>query len=216
MAGAVAWLVQPLYIVGEVLVAALAGVSYSVRDDTISALGAACAHEAAAGCSSAPAAMNAIFVAFGVLQAVGAIAWLGAGRRHTGHPISFVATLWLLAGSSSVAVGLVPLDRNASAHAMVALPVFVCQPVATLLHARLLAPSPALRTAGVVLGLAGALGAVAFGVLLGAPEWSGAAERLAVWPAKLWLALAAAASLRRRRAPARPAPRRRGGPGPGR
>ena len=182
-----AWLAQPGYLVAEVLLALLAGVGYSLADDTISALGTSCAGSAS-GCSRAPLAMNLAFVAFGALQAVGAIPLLRqpAGRSRT------VGWLWVVAGVFSVGVGLAPVDTHPTLHSLVALPVFVAQPLAVLLHARWLTTGW-LRVAGTVLGVAAVLGALVFGALLGAQAWSGAAERLAVWPAKLWLPLAALA-----------------------
>jgi sterol desaturase/sphingolipid hydroxylase (fatty acid hydroxylase superfamily) len=150
-----AWLAQPAYLAAEVLLALLAGVHYSLADDTISALGTGCPSPAATGCSAAPWVMNLVFVLFGVLQA------------------------------------------------------FVAQPLAVLLHARWLATGRP-RVAGTALGVAAVVGAVAFAALLGADSWSGAAERLAIWPAKLWLPLAA---LRPGSTPAAgaAAPARRGG-----
>src|SRR6476660_8572364 len=66
-----AWLAQPGYLAAEVLLALFAGVGYSLADDTISALGTGCGSPAASGCSSAPWAMNVVFVVFGALQALG-------------------------------------------------------------------------------------------------------------------------------------------------
>jgi hypothetical membrane protein len=204
-----AWLAQPGYLAAEVLLALLAGVHYSVADDTISALGTGCTSPAATGCSSAPWAMNVAFVAFGVLQALGAIPLLRAATTRE----RVVGWLWVVAGTFSVGVGLAPVDVQPTLHAVVALPVFVAQPLAVVLHARWLAEGR-IRAAGTALGVAAVLGAVTFAVLLGADHWSGAAERLAIWPAKLWLPLAAPlAVLRSRRlpAPGEPAPARPGG-----
>ena len=189
-----AWLVQPGYLAGEVLLALLAGVHYSLADDTISALGTGCTSPASTGCSSAPWAMNLVFVVFGALQAVGAIPLL---RQDTGGA-RVVGWLWVAAGTFSVGVGLAPVDAHPTLHSLVALPVFVAQPLAVLLHARRLTTA-LLRVAGTALGVAAAVGAVAFAVLLGVDSWSGTAERLAIWPATLWLPLAAVALLRGRR-----------------
>ena len=200
-----AWLAQPGYLAAEVLLALLAGVHYSVADDTISALGTGCGSPATTGCSSAPWAMDLTFIAFGALQALGATPLLRdpAGRARV------VGWLWVAAGLFSVGVGLAPVDAHPTLHSVVALPVFVAQPLAVLLHARWLTAGK-VRVVGTALGVAAVLGAVAFAVLLGADDWSGAAERLAIWPAKVWLPLAA---VRPRRLPAHgaPAPARPGG-----
>ena len=195
-----AWAAQPAYLVVEVGAAVSTGVLYTLRDDTISALGTTCTYPAAVvasastvgageGCSSAPWVMNAAFVAFGVLQASGALPWV-AGRG----PRAFVGWLWLVAGLASVAVGLLPVDVHPTAHALVALPVFVAQPLALLLHPRLVR-GRALRVTGWALAAVSVTGAVVFTALLGRWEWVGVAERAAIWPAKLWLALAALAPL---------------------
>jgi hypothetical membrane protein len=194
-----AWLAQPGYLVVEVCAALSTGVLYTLRDDTISALGTTCTYPAAVatsastvgageGCSSAPWVMNAAFVVFGLLQALGATALVRRGGRW-----AVVGGLWLVAGLGSVGVGLLPVDTHPTAHALVALPVFVAQPLALLLHPRLVA-GRTVRMAGWVLAAVSLLGAVVFAVLLGRWEWVGAAERAAIWPAKLWLPLAALAA----------------------
>jgi hypothetical membrane protein len=199
-----AWLVQPAYLVVEVALAVLAGVRYSLADDTISALGTSCS-SGEGGCSSAPLLMNVAFIAFGVLQTCGAVPLL----RQRGR-VALVGWLWVLAGLGSVGVGLLPVDAHPMAHSAVAVPVFAAQPLALLLHARLLDPGP-VRRAGLALATVALLGVVAFVALLGADHWSGLAERAAIWPAKLWLPLAVLATAGRRRAADRPPP----GPPPG-
>lgn len=155
-----AWLAQPAYLVGEVLVGVLTGVAYSFRDDTTSALGTSCPALEVSGCSSSPWAMNLVFVAFGALQALGAV--LLSRRSGTTHRL--VGTLWAVAGTFSILVGL--------------------------LHARLM-PAGATRGVGLLLGVVAVLGAAAFAALLGSPTWAGTVERAAIWPAKVWLLLAA-------------------------
>ena len=182
-----AWLVQPAYLVVEVALAVLAGVRYSLPDDTISALGTSCAPEEG-GCSSAPLLMNVAFIGFGLLQALGAVALLRVRGRT-----AVVGWLWVVAGLASVGIGLLPVDTHPMAHSAAALPVFVAQPLALLLHARLLRPGP-LRRAGLALASVALLGVVTFVALLGADHWSGLAERAAIWPAKLWLPLAVLAT----------------------
>ena len=203
-----AWLVQPAYLVVEVALAVLAGVHYSLGDDTISALGTTCA-PSEGGCSSAPALMNVAFVVFGLLQALGAAPLLRARGRA-----AVVGWLWVVAGLASVGVGLLPVDAHPMAHSVVALPVFVAQPLALLLHTRLLEPGR-LRRAGLVLATVALVGVVTFAGRLGAEHWSGLAERAAIWPAKLWLPLAALATAGRLRpALGRPPGPPRGGTGP--
>ncbi len=186
-----AWLVQPGYIAAEAVIGLGLGVAYSFRHDTISALGTGCSAVVLEGCSSQPWVMNAVFIGFGALQAIGAWHFLRdrSSRRH-----QLVGGLWAVAGSFSILVGLFPVDAHPVAHTLVALPVFIAQPLAIVLHARLLPRSPQ-RGVGMALGTASILGAASFGLLLGSEQWGGLAERVAIWPAKIWLAVAAAQSL---------------------
>jgi hypothetical membrane protein len=203
-----AWLAQPAYLVVEVVLALVAGVGYSLRDDTISALGTSCG-PAEGGCSSAPLLMNVTFVVTGLLQALGAVPLVRVPGRT-----SAVGWLWVVAGLASVGVGLLPVDAHPIAHSLVAAPVFAVQPVALLLHARLLRDGP-LRRAGLGLGVLALLGVVAFVMRLGADHWSGLAERAAIWPAKLWLPLVLLATASRPRpAGEQPPGPRRGGTAP--
>jgi hypothetical membrane protein len=191
-----AWLAQPAYLIGEVLIGLVTGVTYSFRDDTISALGTSCGSDVVSGCSSAPAAMNVVFIVFGVLQALGAVLLL----RRSPRSHQLVGTLWAVAGLFSILVGLLPVDDHPTAHTLVALPVFVAQPLAILLHARLM-PAGATRRTGLVLGVVAVSGAVALAALLGSATWEGAVERVTIWPAKIWLLLAAVTMLRGERRP---------------
>ena len=217
--GIAAWLVQPLYVAVELLVAAAASAAYSLRDDTISSLGqVAClpGHSSATipVCSPHHLVLNAAFVLFGLLRVIGAVLLhpgLAAGWSRT------VATaLWVVSGLCSAAVGFAPVDQHPELHALVALPVFVLQPLAVLATAGALRRTRDAVPAWVV-GSGYAVGAltlaasVAFGLALEAEVWVGGLERLALWPAYLWLGGAGAALLvrsRRLSAPSRPRARR--------
>lgn len=182
-----AWFVQPGYVAAEVLIGVGLGVAYSFRDDTISALGTGFPGVELEGYSSTPWAMNVAFIGFGALQAVGA--WhLLRDRLTRQHQL--VGGLWAVAGSFSILVGFFPVDSYPVIHTLVALPVFVAQPLAIVIHARLLKPSR-VRSVGMTLGAVSIAGAVSFGLLLNSDEWGGFAERAAIWPAKAWLAMAA-------------------------
>lgn len=197
---------QPVYLLVELLVAAAASASYSLRDDTISALGMlTCApgHAGAAVdvCSSGHVALNAAFVVFGLLRAAGAVLLrprLGAG----GWALAAV-WLWVVSACFAAAVGLVPVDQLPGWHAVVAVPVFVLQPLAVLVTAETLrrsrAVSRGVARSGIVLGGIMVAAAAAFGLRLGDPTWVGALERLALWPTYPWLAVVAWALLVARR-----------------
>ncbi len=186
-----AWLIQPGYVAAEVLIGVGLGVAYSFRNDTISALGTSYPGVELEGFSSAPWAMNVAFIGFGALQAVGAWSLL---RDRLSHQHQVVGGLWAIAGSFSILVGFFPVDAHPVVHTLVALPVFVAQPLAIVLHARLLPPSK-VRTVGMALGAMSIVGAISFGLLLNSEHWGGFAERAAIWPAKAWLAMAAARGL---------------------
>ncbi|MCY7397107.1 MAG: DUF998 domain-containing protein [Nocardioides sp.] len=168
--GARLWLVRPVYFLVELVVAA-AAVRYSFVDDTVSDLGAVLT-------SPWHLLMNAAFVGFGLLMALGAV--LLAGRFGAG-----VTVLLVVSGASSAAVGLVPVDVHPGLHVVVAAPVFVAQPLALVLLGRR-TRTPALVLAGVVSLLAG----VGF-LGLDLTHGSGAIERLALWPTFVALALLA-------------------------
>jgi hypothetical membrane protein len=198
--------VQPVYLLVELLVAAAASASYSLRDDTISALGMlTCAPRHAGAtlvvCSSAHLALNVAFVVFAVLRAAGAV--LLRPRLGTDGWALAAVWLWVVSAGFAAAVGLVPVDQRPDWHAVVALPVFVLQPLAVLVTAASLrrsrAASRGVAASGILLGGLMVAAAAAFGLRLGDPTWVGALERLALWPTYPWLAVAAGALLAARR-----------------
>ncbi len=200
--GLACWLVQPLYVVVELLVAAAASPSYSLRNDTISALGQVSCSPGHYGstvpvCSSGHIVLNAAFVLFGLLRAIGAIL-----LRELLDPTCWRAAAvagWVASGICSAAVGLAPVDRAPSMHALAAAPVFVLQPVAVVASAIALRRTADIRVgvsaAGFVVGAASVVGALSFGLRTGQPTWVGALERLALWPAYVWLGIVAATLL---------------------
>jgi len=205
-------LVQPFYLVVEVLVAAAASARYSLRDDTISALGqVSCSpgHDGAVVpvCSSGHVVLNAAFVLFGLLRAIGAI--LLRERLDPTWWRAAAVTLWVASGICSAAVGLAPVDRVPSLHAWTAAPVFFLQPLAVVATAVALRRTTDIRrgltAAGLAVAAATLVGTLAFGLRIGQPTWVGALERLALWPAYLWLGLVAATLLAHpRRSSSRP------------
>lgn len=206
-AGLVCWLVQPVYLVVELLVAAAASSAYSLGDDTISTLGQVSCTLGEGGsvvgvCSGGHAAMNAAFVGFGLLRGVGAI--LLRDRFRATWWRTAATGLWIGSGVCSAAVGLVPVDQYPTMHAVVATPIFVLQPLALLAtavawgrttDARRGDARRGVRATGLVAGTLSVIGSLVFGARLGQPIWEGAAERLALWPAYLWLGLCAATLL---------------------
>jgi hypothetical membrane protein len=200
--------VQPGYLLVELLVAAGASAAYSLRDDTISALGMLTCAPGHAGavvdvCSPGHVALDVAFVVFGLLRAAGAV--LLRPRLGPGSWALATVWLWVVSALFAAAVGLAPVDRRPGWHVVVALPVFVLQPLAVLATAEALRRSGAVPRAvavsGLVLGGLMLAAAVAFGLRLGSPTWVGGLERLALWPTYPWLAVVAwalARSTRRR------------------
>lgn len=172
-------LLRPAYIAIEFVVAASTNGGYSFVDDSVSTLGqVGCTP---AYCSPDHALMNAAFVGFGALLAIGAVLL----RRSLG---AWGTVLLVISGLSSIATGLAPLDQDETLHAVVAMPLFVAQPTALLVLAVQSWPMrPGL--AGMLLAAGGVTGiaALAF-VLNGGGVNSGLFERLALWPVLVALA----------------------------
>jgi hypothetical membrane protein len=198
-------------VVAQLVVAARWELPYSLTRNTISDLGAVgCGTLGAAGgpvevCSPWHAGMNATFVVIGVLLALGPI--LAASYVVPAAGPAWAARVALaclvVAGVSSAAVGLVPLDVDADLHTLVATPLFVTQPVALLLLGGLAVRRGAGRRGGVLLGLGtlAAVGGVAFGATLVAGEVGGLYERIALWPCHLGIAVLGWTVLRAARGP---------------
>ncbi|WP_309650601.1 DUF998 domain-containing protein [Nocardioides sp.] len=195
-------LTQPLVIAVQLLVATRwsAG-DYDLRVNTISDLGAVscttigAAYGPVAVCSPWHALMNAAFVVIGACLALGAVL---VSRDLAGRRTTWVAGLLLVvSGVSSLAVGLAPLDSQPEAHTLVALPVFVAQPVALVLlgigwrHAL-----PRVARALLVAGVVAAAGGITFGATLVLGEPGGLYERISLWSCHLGVALVGTVMMR--------------------
>lgn len=192
MWGAVLLLLRPVYVVLELVVAALTTGDYSLIHDTVSDLGALDCLPAF--CSPSHDLMNGTFIGIGILLAAGAVLLAPRfGRVPT--------ALLVVAGLSSVVTGLAPIDQGATAHALAAAPLFVCQPVALLLLGRAVRGSHSRLAVGLVLTGAGtAVAAVGF-ILAGDAGGAGLWERVALWPVLFALAVAGVVVARREPAP---------------
>lgn len=182
--GAVAWMVRPLYLVVEIVVAALA-TTYSFARATVSDLGALdCTSDL---CSPAHDVMNGAFIVFGALMALGAVLLFGSFGRG---PMAVAASaLLVVSGLSSIAVGLTPVDRFSDAHVLAAAPLFIAQPIALVLLGLLVRDHrPATGRWVIVTGVVCAIAATLFIVVDGAP---GVTERIALWPVFVALAVVA-------------------------
>lgn len=197
MVGAALWTLQPLYILVEVLVGLQASKDYSFADSTVSDLGnTACrAVRNDVLCSPGHAWMNAAFVWFGCTLALGALLW-GASWLTSRTGRAAVAA-WCVSGLGSIGVGLFPVNAEPTMHGIVALPIFVAQPLALLLMGlSLRASRPRLALGSYVAAATSVVGSVAFGAMVGQDvSWIGAFERLALWPGYLWVSVLVLASV---------------------
>lgn len=194
-------LVQPLYIVCELLVAAAVTAPYSMRDHTISDLAAVSCTQIAypagpvAVCSPWHPLLNGAFIGFGLALAVGALLLPRVWRP--GRLGVAAVVLWIVSGVSSIATGLVPLDVDLELHTLVSLPVFLAQPIALLLHGLALR-GRRLSVWAIVAAVLSVVGTVGLFAVTMQATWHGALERLALWPAYLWLGAFGALVLRNR------------------
>ncbi|MBA2508566.1 MAG: DUF998 domain-containing protein [Nocardioidaceae bacterium] len=188
--GVLAWLVQPAYIAFELAVAARAR-GLSLRSATISDLGATVCSTAT--CSPWHAALNASFVLTGVLFAAGAL--LLRPSLPPGRLVDLAVLLWVLAGVSSVATGLMPVNENPALHYAVAAPLFLLQPVSLLLAGWALWPQARALASFTLLTAAGCAVATVLFVAVPAAELDGLLERLALWPVKVVLGVLAISML---------------------
>lgn len=184
------WTLQPLYVVAELIVSRHTSADYSLADSTISDLGNTACRTIRGDvlCSDWHAGMNVAFIWFGLTLLLGALL---LGRRVLPGPAGRAAVvLWCVSGLGSIAVGLTPVNENGTLHGLVAVPIFLAQPLALLLMGRSLRSRSTVAVAG--LSFVGVLGFAA--VLLGdATSYVGAFERLALWPGYLWVAVIALA-----------------------
>lgn len=186
-----------MVIVAQLVVATRWETPYDLTRNTISDLGVVgCGTiEAASGpvqaCSPWHAGMNVTFVVIGSLLAIGAVLSTRAVRQAVGVRLAGAGMgLLVVAGISSAAVGLVPLDVDGELHALVATPVFVTQPVALLLLGAAFVARRRRLIGAVILasGLVAATGSVAFAVTLVTGDVGGLYERIALWPCQVGVA----------------------------
>lgn len=131
-------------------------------------------------CSDWSPLMNTTFIWFGATLAIGAV--LVGRHLLRGRAGRIAVGLWVIAGVSTIAVGLVPADVNPDLHGRVATPVFLAQPLALALTAVALRPTRRRLAAWcAVVATLSLIGAVIFISLGPNADGTGAAERLALW-----------------------------------
>ncbi|MCL3819025.1 DUF998 domain-containing protein [Aeromicrobium wangtongii] len=200
--GAALWTLQPLYVLVELLIGLRASADYSFAGSTVSDLGDSACRQVRGDllCSPWHAGMNAAFIWFGCTLALGAVLF---GARHLpGRAGRAAVLMWCVSGLGSIGVGLFPVNEDPVAHGIVALLVFVAQPLALLLAGlSLRASRPRLAAATYVVAAASAIGAVGFGLLVGSHSpVIGAVERLGLWPGYVWVCVLVVSTVRGRSA----------------
>lgn len=195
--GGFLWIVAAVqYFVAQFVVAAQWHPPYSWRDNYISDLGnTACGPFMSNHvCSPLAGLMNASFVVAGLLTIAGVglqrLTWPATGLASVG------ALLWILAGAGKALVGAAPENENFSLHAIGALNLPVGAVAALLLS--LATRHTGLAVFGVAVAGCGLLG-LALAIFAPALLGVGGADRLAGYPADIWLFVVGAAALRSRR-----------------
>lgn len=161
-----------------------------MRDHTISDLAAVSCTQIAypagpvAVCSPWHPLLNGAFIAFGLALAIGAVLLPRAWRP--GRLGAAAVALWVVSGLSSIATGLVPLDVDLEFHTLLSLPVFLAQAIALLLHGLALR-GRRLSVWAIVASVLSVVGTAGMFAVTMQATWHGAFERLALWPAYLWL-----------------------------
>lgn len=138
-------------------------------------------------CSPWHPAMNAVFVAVGLLLALGAL--LAHRALRPGRAAAVAVASIVAAGSGYVLAGLYPADVDENRHVLGALLVFACSDAA-LLAAALARRSPLLRElmpVSALLGLLGLAGTVLFLARVDVGIGVGGMERVAVFPLFAWV-----------------------------
>lgn len=176
-----------------------ASADYSFAGSTVSDLGDTACRQVRGDvlCSPWHAGMNAVFVYFGCTLVVGALLF---GTRHLPGRAGAVAVgLWCVSGLGSIGVGLFPVNEDPAAHGLVALPIFVAQPLAVLLMGlSLRGTRPATARTAYLVAAASAAGAIGFAVTVGTDSGVlGALERLALWPGYVGVSVVALVCRRR-------------------
>lgn len=185
--GALLWLLLPLTVVAEV-VAAAAWPGYDPFALTISDLGATtCATlDYPAGpvdvCSPRHALVNASFVAGGLALGTGAL--LLRPTLGTGGSATAALVLFLLAGASWGAAGVVPVDADLTLHAALAFPAFCAQSAALVVLGR---SRDRFGFGTLRVGLLTLLATIAT-LVFASSGYLGGLERLAQYPVLAWLA----------------------------
>lgn len=133
-------------------------------------------------CSPLAGVMNSAMIFSGICLIV-----LTLLLRNSDGFSKVAGILWALAGTGSIATGLVSLDDSPMLHQVVSMPLFFGGPLAILVGAFQF--EGRVRVTGALFGSF----ALLLGVLFSTTDWvygfGGIVERMVIWPALLWVLL---------------------------
>lgn len=184
--GGVCWLLSLVFFVGQALAQAAWRIPYHPLENLISDLGSTACQTVRLGsyhayvCSPWHAVMNSAFILTGLLV------WLGLYLTRRAWPQRRLSTWGLvfltLAGLGKIVVGLAPENVNPGLHALGSLGILCANSGLILLGFALWRACRWVAVISLVLGSLGWLGLVLF-----VGSSNGATERLADYPAVLWM-----------------------------
>jgi hypothetical membrane protein len=210
--GGLCWIATLEFFAAQAIAqAAWKGSDYSLASNAISDLGVtACGRISIAGqpgyyCSPLHGLMNASFVATGVLMLLGLYLTLPIWPR--GRLANWGIALFTLAGIGKIIVGLAPGNVNYGLHSLGSLGIIFANVGMILLGSALSGTNNRwIRRLSVSMGIIGLTG-MGFFIAHRALGGAGAAERVADYPAFVWMIALGVCCVRRARHPGRPAVR---------
>lgn len=130
--------------------------------------------------------------------AVSGLAMIGLAtvRARTAGFDRFAGLLWVAAGASALASALIPADVSMEQHTFVSLPQLIAVPMAVFSSSMQF--RGLVSRAGQVIGVVGLATSLWLIFDFHALEYSGALERVILWPAYLWTVFAAVLGRRRK------------------
>ncbi|QGU05839.1 DUF998 domain-containing protein [Corynebacterium comes] len=119
-------------------------------------------------------------------MAISGLAMIGMAtiRTRTAGFDRFAGLLWVVAGASTLGIGLIPLDVSPDQHTFVSIPQLLALPMAVFSSA--IQYRGAICRAGQVVAVVGLVSALWLFLDFNALEYAGLLERIILWPAFIW------------------------------
>lgn len=174
-----------LGIVVEIVAARYFSPPYNWISNTISDLGATTCttvnyyYRSVQVCSPAHQWVNASMAISGL-----AMIGLATIRTRTAGFDRFAGLLWVVAGTTTLGIGLIPLDVSPEQHTFLSIPQLLALPMAVFSSA--LQYRGAISRAGQLIGVVGLVSALWLFLDFKALEYAGLLERIILWPAFSW------------------------------